>query len=580
MVGGGRPAAASREPLNVQLVSITDFHGYLRPPQPRSGGTIVSPDGGVLTVGGVAYLATHLKRIRSGVNSFLFTAGDSFSGWPFEVDAHADEPTVEALNALGVRFSAVGNHELDVSPEFLVRHMRRGWCFGWARRDNCFTDSTGRRFRGTRFDFQSANIVTARTGRTIVRPYHVEWVRDPGGRRVPIGFIGATVPDTPTASTSFQPGLRARDIVEAADRYAAELRRHGVAAIVLNMHEGGSDRSATYDDCVDPYGPAIEVARRVSPDIDVIVTGHWHAAFNCVIDDPAGRPRPVVEAANHGRLINEINLTLDPRTGEVIRHRTTSTNHAVTRDVPPDPRLARIVDYWAARGERRYAEPVARITGDFTRETNAAGESTVADLFADVQYWDANRRWAARADLALIPVRPARGASAVRGDLTYAAGGHPDDAPGRVLFGEAWEVYGYGNPILTVTVTGAQLDTVLEEQWSTQADGTVRFAPLAVSANVRYSYDPSRPVGARVASDDVRINGRRLVEGRRYRVAALAYTVIGADGYPGFTGFTHPVRNGTDHETLVAYLRAHKVIRPAPLDRVHAWAGRSTYAMP
>ncbi|GAB2670587.1 bifunctional metallophosphatase/5'-nucleotidase [Kribbella swartbergensis] len=560
------PAAeAVTSAVPVQLVSITDFHGYLRPPSPADGGTIAGPDGKPQVVGGAAYLATHLKAIRAGKqNSIFFADGDSFAGWPFEVDVHADEPTIEVMNALGVEFSSVGNHELDVSRSFLVDHMAHGRCFGTVGVDSCFTDSTGRRFRGADFDFQSANIVDDK-GRTIVAPYTIRWVQD-HGRAYPVGFIGLTVPDTPLGSTSFQPELKALDPVESANKAAAELTRRGVKAIVLNLHDGGTDASATYDNCVNPSGPAIDLARKVTPQIDAIVTGHWHAAFNCSIPDPAGNPRPVVEAANHGRLINEINLQLDRRTGEVLRDKTTSTNHAVTRDVAPDPEIQRIVDYWTAAGNRKYAEPVATITGDFTRTANAAGESTMADLAADVHLWTARQN--GPADLGLVAAKPATGSTALRGDLLVANSNKPGDADGRVTLGESWDAYGYGNPVLTVSLTGAQLDAVLEQQWKTQADGSVKFAPLAVSGNVRYAYDAARPVGDRVDPADVKIDGVALDPAKTYRVAALAYTVIGADGYPAFKSYTDPVRNNTDHETFASYLRTHKTLTPAPLTRV------------
>lgn len=562
----GSSADAVTTSVPVQLVSITDFHGYLRPPSPADGGTIAGPNGQQLTVGGAAYLATHLKNLRAGKeNSVFFAAGDSFAGWPFEVDVHADEPTIEVMNALGVEFDSVGNHELDVSKSFLVDHMANGKCFGTVGVDSCFTDSTGRRFHGADFSFQSANIVDAK-GRTIVAPYTIRWVQD-HGRSYPVGFIGLTVPDTPVGSTSFQPDLKALEPLKAANAAAAELTKRGVKAIVLNMHEGGTDASATYNDCVNPSGPAIELARRVTPEVDAIVTGHWHTAFNCSIPDPAGNPRPVVEAANHGRLINEINLQLDRRTGEVLRDQTTSTNHPVTRDVTPDAELQRIVDYWTTAGARKYAEPVATITGDFTRTANAAGESTFADLAADVHLWTARRN--GPADLGLVAAKPAVGSTALRGDLLVANSNKPGDADGRVLLGESWEAYGYGNPVLTVSLTGEALDAVLEQQWQTQADGTVKFAPLAVSGNVAYSYDAGRPVGDRVDPADVRIDGVALDPGKTYRIATLAYTVIGGDGYTAFkANYTNPVRNNTDHETFADYLRTHKTLTPAPLTRM------------
>ncbi|TDD89819.1 bifunctional metallophosphatase/5'-nucleotidase [Actinomadura rubrisoli] len=565
--GAAVPAAhaGQAEPVDVQLLSITDFHGYLQPYNDAANGQVRLPDGTTLKVGGAAYNAAHLKRLRDGRrNSILFSVGDNFSGWPFEVDAFRDEPTVEVLNKLGVRFSTTGNHELDVSAGFLKDHMMKGRCFGRVDVDSCFTDSTGRRFRGAKFPFYTGNIVGARTGKPILQPYNIEWVRGKGGRKVPVGFIDLTVPDTPVGSTSYQPDLRALPLLETANRYAAELRRRGVKAIVANVHDGGSADGAGFDGCKNPSGPVIDFARQASPDIDAIFTGHWHAGFNCTLPDPAGNPRPVIEGLNHGRLISEIDLKIDPRSGEVLRNGTRAVNHPVTRDVPPDPEVQRIADYWTARGAKRAAEPLAAQTGDLTRAPNAHGESTMGDLVADAQYWTARRSREGRADLALVAVKPVKGSTAVARDLPFAKGTGDGDADGRVTFGEAWNAYGYGNPVLTVTVTGEQIHRALEQQWQGG-----RFAPFAVSKNVRYSYDATRPEGDRVAPENVVIDGRPLDSSREYRLAALAYTLIGADGYTAFTGFGDAYRNDLpDHEAFAAYLKTIRTITPAPLDRV------------
>ncbi|MGV9778904.1 bifunctional metallophosphatase/5'-nucleotidase, partial [Streptosporangium sp. NPDC003464] len=353
-------------------------------------------------------------------------------------------------------------------------------------------------------------------------------------------------------------------------RYAAELRRRGVKAIVANIHEGGT-AGDIYDRCnTTPTGPVFDFAKAASPDIDAIVTGHWHALFNCSLPDPDGNPRPVVEAANHGRLINEINLKLDPRTGEVIRSATTSVNHPVTRDVTPDPEMVKLVEYWKSRGAQTYARPVAAISADITRVRDADGESALGNLAADAQYADSRRTPGGDADLAMVAVAPAKGSASLRGDLRHAKGADPADRDGTVLFGEAWAAFGYANPVLTVSVTGAQLDQALEQQWQAQPNGSTRFAPLAVSGNVRYSYDATRPIGERVNPADVLINGRPLQTDRTYRLAALAYTLLGADGYTAFTGYTDAVRGSRDYEAFRTYLAGHETVTPPALDRATA----------
>jgi 5'-nucleotidase len=563
------PAAVDNAPeyVDVQLLNITDLHGYLQPTTPGQGSVITGAGGAQVTVGGVGYMATHLKRLREGrTNSLFFSSGDNFSGWPFEIDAHANEPTIEALNAMGLQFSTVGNHELDQSVDFLIDHMEHAKPYPVSGRDDNFVDSTGHRFRGANFRFYTGNIVHADSGRTILPPYNIEWIDAGRGRKLPIAFIHLSLVGTEVGSTSYQPGLRSLSDLEQANKLAARLKKQGVNAIVINIHDGGVAGN-DYNAGTSPSGPVFQLAANASPDIAAIVTGHWHCRFNMMVPDPNGVPRPVVEAGNHGSLINEITLKLDPRTGAVIRELTTSTNHANTRDVPVDQELQEIADYWSAQGKKRYSASLAKITGDFTRTPNASGESTMGNLAADFAYWDANQHPAGRADLALISVKPVSGSNALTGDLRYAKGTDPADADGTVLFGEAWNAFGYGNPVLTVTLPGTQLHAAFEAQWVPQADGSEKFAPFAVSLNVSYSYDITKPVGQRVDPAGIRIDGKPLDPQRKYRVAALAYTLIGGDGTQVFADFTDPVRNDRDHEGFIAYLRTRRVLTPAPLSR-------------
>ncbi|HEX5993746.1 MAG TPA: bifunctional UDP-sugar hydrolase/5'-nucleotidase [Jiangellales bacterium] len=569
--------------IPVQLLSFTDLHGYLAP---TTGGDAVVYDanGQRITVGGAAFLATHLAQLRAGqTNSILFATGDSFTGYQPAQNAFRDEPTIEFMNTVGVQFSTVGNHELDISRDFLADHMGKGKCFGTVDVDSCFTDSTGRRFHGADFPFLTGNIVDGSTGRNILPATNVEWVRGSDGRAVPVGFINLTVPDTPYGTTSYQPSLKSLPVVATANRYAAELKQRGVQAIVMNLHDGGVAYGSghDYNGCQQPSGPAFDVARNASPDIDAIVTGHWHTQFNCMVPDPAGNPRPVVEAGNAGKLISEINLQIDPRTGEVIRGASQSANHPNTRDVAPDPAVSRMVDYWTQRAAEAYARPVASITADITRTLNPAGESTLADLAADAFWEDANQTDAGKADLALVAARP-KGQSVLNADLRYAAGTTAGDADGVVTFGEAYTSIGYDNPVLTLSLTGARLKQALESQWEVRPDGTTVFHPLAVSRNVHYTYDASRPLGQRVAAEDVVIGGSPLQLDRTYRVAVLAYTamgsdgssiadtVINADGLKQLDPSTAPYRNSRDREAIRGYLTRHGTVSPSALDRVAA----------
>ena len=553
--------------VDVQLLNITDLHGYLQPPAATDGGLITGAGGTSLTVGGIGYLATHLKRLRAGrANSIFYSSGDNFSGWPYYADSQNNEPTIEALNALGLRFSSVGNHELDKGPEFLIDHMERGRPYPFDEPFESFRDSQGNRFHGADWNYFSGNALYKDTGRTIVAPYNVEWVDAGGGRRLPIGFVHATVKGFEGVgfNCSYQPTLTSIDEVETINHYTAELKKRGVNAIVVCMHEGGY-AGDDFNSGSNPTGPAFTVAAQASSDIGAIVTGHWHCRFNMMLPDPDGQLRPVVEAGYYGQVINEIELKLDRDTGEIVRELTTSVNHPVTRDVPLDEELQDIADYWSGHSDKLYAVPIARQRGDLTRAPNENGESSLGNLVADFLVWDTEHSRSAPADLALVPTKPVTGISALRGDLPYRKGANAADADGTILYGEAWTAYGYDSPIVTVTMTGAQILLTLEQQWRAGATGEIH-TPLAVSKGLRYRFDLSQPVGSRVPVGTVTVHGRPLDPAASYRVAANSYTILGQDGFSALTVFTDPVRHTLDKEGFIRYLRG-RVIDPPALDR-------------
>lgn len=401
----------------VQLLSITDLHGYFGDHVDSVPGSHTGQSS--QTVGGGAYLASHLDRLRDEAalpeaNSILFSAGDDFSGWPSETAHFWNEPTIEYLNHIGLDFSTVGNHELDRNLDYL-RHMMDGTCEGRPDEDLCFTDSTGRRFAGAEFDYYSANVVDSEADELVVEPYHVERVDDGHGGEVPVGFVHATTSTTPDGGLSYWPENQLQVLPEVAEinRYAAELQAQGVEAIVVSIHEGFTQEGG-YNDCRNPSGPVVEMNDDISPAVDAIVTGHWHGLGNCVLSDPAGDPRPVVAAANHGRLISDISLELDRTTGDVLRDRTVSTNHANTRTVAPDPEALRMARHWRDRLAERHDEPVAEITGDLSLTSTDPEETTLGNTTADAFRWAAAQDGGA--DLGIVmPDKLLR-------DIPYAAG--------------------------------------------------------------------------------------------------------------------------------------------------------------
>ncbi len=238
------------------------------------------------------------------------------------------------------------------------------------------------------------------------------------------------------------------------------------------------------------------------------------------------------------------------------------------------PELRSIADYWAGYATRRARAPIGKQTASFTRRRNAAGESTMGDLVADWALWagrqpadamaDPGSDPGAPADLAVIAVAPRVGQAVIAADLV-----HDGATGGTVTLGQAWHAVGFGDPILTVTVTGAQIHDALEEQWAPTAGGGLGFAPAG-----RLRQRPLHVRRRRVRSDGgstppmCTSTAPHSTPARSYRLAAPSYTLINQDGFSAFTGFTAAVRHQRDYESFVAFVRAKRQLAPAPLNRV------------
>jgi len=361
----GVNAAAPRY-VNVQVLALNDFHGNL---EASSGLTVTLPDGTRVPAGGVAYLATHLRNLEAAnPNTIIVSAGDLIGASPLVSALFHDEPTIEAFNLIGLDLNAVGNHEFDEGAQELLR-MQFGGCHPT---DGCLD---GDPFPGADFRFLAANVVVADRGQPIFTPYVI---RSFSGVRV--AFIGMTLKGTPTIVTpSGVAGLEFLDEVETVNALVPEIRAKGVQAIVVLMHEGGTQGGgSTINSCVGLSGPVVPIVEGFDDEIDVVVSGHTHQAYNCQIDG-----KLVTSTNAFGRLVTKIDLTVDRYTGEVTAK--TADNRIVTRTVPAAADLAAWVQKYVTLAAPLANRIVGTITGDITRTNNAAGESALGDVIADSQ---------------------------------------------------------------------------------------------------------------------------------------------------------------------------------------------------
>lgn len=488
---------------------------------------------GVVEAGGAAYLAAHLGVERAGAShSVTVSAGDLVGGSPLLSAAFHDEPTILAMNAMGLDFNGVGNHEFDEDIDELLR-LESGGChpdFG------CFGDTP---FAGAAFEFLGANVVDRAGGAPLLTPYVV---REFEG--VPVAFIGLTLRDTPSTTTPIDPRVDFVDEARTVNDLIPVLRDQGVEAIVVLLHQGGSQLGDP-NACNALDGPIVALAAAFDPAVDVIVSGHTHKTYVC---DLSGKL--VSSAGALGTYLTVIDLALDRETRDVVAR--SAENRLVDHAATPDPDIAALVADAQVATAPVANTVVGRIAGDLTRTVDAAGQSTLGAVVADAQL-------AATSDESVVAFMNAGG---LRTDLTFAAA--EDEAEdGQVTYGEAFAVQPFNNLVVTMTLTGEQIHRLL----GTQFVGDSR--PLLVSAGFEYSISLGGLLGPEIPLDSVKITGVPVDPGATYRITTNSFLANGGNGYAVFTEGVDVTPRLLDIDALTAYLGANGPVGPPALDRVH-----------
>jgi 5'-nucleotidase len=583
------PGAAAAKPeagkeTRVQLLAINDLHGHLAPNTP---GTIqvgccnpVLNSSGVQTgwtqktvpAGGIAYLATQIKALRAtNPNTITVGAGDMIGASPLVSALFHDEPTIEALNKVGMDVSGVGNHEFDEGVDELLRmqYGNQNGGDGCHPVDGC---QDGTPFGGSLFQYLAANVFYAGTDDTILPPYEIREVDN-----AKIAFIGLTFEGTPTVVTpSAVEGLEFRPEVATVNALVDQLRREqGVNAFIVLLHQGGAQRPPAppafpgpaptgneYTDvnkCVNFNGPEMEaIANGLDPRVSVIVSAHTHQPYVCRM-----RGKLVTSAASFGRLVTDIDLTIDRRTKEVTQAE--ATNKIVTQDVAQDADAKAILDKYTTLAAPLANKVIGSITADIrsARDTpsgqNAAGEQPMGDVIADAML-----EATAPTDFGGA-VAAFMNAGGVRAGLIFdqLSGG---EQPGEVTYGEAFTVQPFGNTLVVKTCTGQQIYDVLNQQFNNPAAGSNRI--MLPSANVRYQWTATP--APQIVDGTVSFDGGAtfISKTASYRVAMNNFMADGGDNYTVFKSCTDPLGGEIDLDAFARYLGAHSPVAPPTLNRI------------
>lgn len=557
-------AKGPKPPVKVKLIAINDFHGQLESPGGlRNAPTAATP---ATAVGGIDWLAGYIADVKSkNPHTTVVSAGDLIGASPLVSALFHDEGTIETMNRAGLEINAVGNHEFDEGKDELLR-MQNGGCHP-TDPNSCQGASVGTPvpFEGAEFQFLAANAVDTATGETLFPAYTIKQYDG-----VKVAFIGLTLKETPTIVTpTGVAGLKFTDEVRTINALIPELYRQGARAIVVLIHQGGTQPVAqavsTINACDGNLAgsPIKTIVGQLSNLVDLVISGHTHQAYNCLLATRGPKHLiPVTSANSQGRVFTDIEMNLHPLSGRVLSINAVNvpvdrTNAAIT----PDADIERIVDQYKALVQPIANRVIGSIKETLSRSATAAGESALGDVIADAQLAATQAPEFGNAVAAFM------NPGGVRADLSFASSS-AGEGDGNVTFGEAFTVQPFGNSLVTMTLTGAQIETLLEQQFTGCANNQPFNRILSVSAGFTYQWSATGPACDKVNPASIKIDGVTVEPAAAYRVTVNSFMADGGDNFLVLPQGTHRLGGAQDIDALEAYFKANSPVATGALDRV------------
>ncbi|HSC68386.1 MAG TPA: bifunctional metallophosphatase/5'-nucleotidase [Cellvibrio sp.] len=576
--------------IPVKIIAFNDFHGQLEAPgNLRANAATASP---TIPVGGVEWMAAYVDLLKAkNPHNVVVSAGDLIGATPLTSALFHDEPTIEAMNRLGLEFNAVGNHEFDEGRDELLR-MQNGGCHPQDT-NSCQGAAVGTPvpFEGASFAFLAANVHDTASKKTLFAPYAIKTFG-----KVRVAFIGMTLKETPTiVSPSGVAGLEFTDEAATVNALIPKLRARGVRAVVVLIHQGGTQpltqAADTINSCAGNLSgtPIAPIVNRLDDEVDLVISGHTHQAYNCVLPNKSGRLISVTSANSIGRVLTDIDVAVNPKTGDIksVAARNIVVDRAAT-GVVPNAEIASIVSKY-----RALAMPIAnRVLGEITAAmpdsgANAAGESALGDVIADAQLQATSAVGMGEAVAAFMNPGGIRAPGLLYPSSAAAEG------DGKVTYGEIFTVQPFGNSLTTLRLTGEQLHIMLEQQFTGCHAGNAPAAwnypasditgqsfnrVLQVSAGFTYAWSANGPACDKVNPDSIKLNGMVIDPNANYSVTVNNFLADGGDKFYILAKGSQRLGGAQDVDALEAFfknvandadpIKAGVQIAPGPQNRI------------
>ena len=513
--------ACARSSYDLTVIHTNDVHAHIAPFNNDDAECSETDRAQNQCFGGIARQKSAIDGIRKEAsNNLLLDAGDHIAGSIY-FTLFKGEASQYFMNAVQYNAMTVGNHEFDGGEATLATFLK-----------------------GNRFPAVSVNVEpraeSPLTG--LISPYTIV---DVGKRQVAIvGYITEEASDFVSSSTKvdFVP------IVQKLKNAIEEIQKKDINIIIALSHAG--------------INKDIEVAKQVDG-IDVIVGGHSHTLLSnslsnssteaedkypIIAQSPSGKNVLIVSDGAYGKYLGRLNLTFDGE-GNVTAHN--GDTMLLDNKVPEDAVIkAKVDDFEKTIAPLRvhvYGKAIDNFPNKDCRLLECALGNLVADALAS----------SLSAKIAVINGGSIRSGFS-KGDISDAT---------------LMQCFPFNNTLLTITMSGSSIKEMLEHAVSQAEDsrneGTGRF--LQVSG-LSFSWDPTRPVGARIKDIFVLQKGRKtpLALKQSYKVVAPSFIVEGGDGFGPIFSKAISRKNSTVKlvDAIKSYLTKHKQVKPQLEERI------------
>jgi 2',3'-cyclic-nucleotide 2'-phosphodiesterase (5'-nucleotidase family) len=350
---------------------------------------------------------------------------------------------------------------------------------------------------------------------------------------VKFGIVGFSNDDLPTLiNPAGLVPFHVENSTAAVNAEAARLKARGINTIVAIGHLG-----ATAGTLTDPTGPLVDLADNVT-NVDAVIGDHTD--FQVATTRSNGVL--VTENRSKGIRFTRVRLVIDTNTKKVV-YKTADFHKPWNIGITPDPAIqARIDDLNGQLG------PVLNTqigtSAKFIPRADQCGngngrtcESLVGNVVTDAMR---TKYDPTGVEFAIT------NSGGLRADLTCPTTDNPSDfcpaytpPPYPITRGQVLTVLPFGNIVVTVTISGAELKTMLENGVSRMPAVDGRFPQVS---GLCFTYDITLPAGSRVRSA-VRTDAAGsctatpvdLTAASSYKIAENDFMAGGGDGYPVFS---------------------------------------------